>query len=130
MAQHYATWPVAVLCEGIEVSHSGFYAYGQRHAVPRIDRDAVALLARVKAIQAETTQSDGSRRRAKQLRADGCAVGRSTARRGRHPAPAAAALGGAPPSLRSRESIRVSGVSTTSGRCRQALSHESAGGMS
>jgi putative transposase len=81
MAQHHDTWPVAVLCEVLEVSRSGFYAYVQRHAAPRIDRDEVALLARVKAIHAETRQSYGSRRMAKQLQADGFAVGRYKARR-------------------------------------------------
>jgi putative transposase len=86
MAQHQATWPVAVLCEVLAVSRSGFYAYVQRQAVPRIDRDEVALLARVKAIHAETKQSYGSRRMAKQLQADGFAVGRYKARRCMHQA--------------------------------------------
>jgi putative transposase len=81
MAQQQDTWPVAVLCEVLEVSRSGFYAYVQRQAAPRIDRDEVALLARVQAIHAETRQSYGSRRMAKQLQADGFAVGRYKARR-------------------------------------------------
>lgn len=81
MAQQQDTWPVAVLCEVLEVSRSGFYAYVQRPAAPRIDRDEVALLARVQAIHAKTRQRYGSRRMAKQLQADGCAVGRSKARR-------------------------------------------------
>ena len=86
MAQHQDTWPVAVLCEVLAVSRSGFYAYVRRQAAPRIDRDEVALLARVKAIHAETQQSDGSRRMAKQLQADGFAVGRYKARRCMHQA--------------------------------------------
>ena len=81
MAQQQDTWPVAVLWEVLEVSRSGFYAYVQRQAAPRIDRDEVALLARVQAIHAETRQSYGSRRMAKQLQADGFAVGRYKARR-------------------------------------------------
>jgi transposase InsO family protein len=39
------------------------------------------LVARVKAIAAQTGQSDGSRRRAKQLQAEGFQVGRCKARR-------------------------------------------------
>jgi putative transposase len=81
MAEHQATWPVAVLCEVFEVSRSGFYAYVQRHASPTIDRQEVELVARVKAIAAKTGQSYGSRRMAKQLQAEGCAVGRCKARR-------------------------------------------------
>lgn len=86
MAQHHGTWPVAVLCEVFDVSRSGFYAYVQRHAAPTIERDEVALLARVKAIHAETRQSYGSRRMAKPLQADGFTVGRYKARRGMHQA--------------------------------------------
>jgi putative transposase len=81
MAQHPKQWPVAVLCEVLEVSRSGFYAYAQRQAVPQINGDEVALLARVKAIHAETRQSYGSRRMAKQLQDDGLVVGRHKARR-------------------------------------------------
>ena len=33
-----STWPVAVLCEVLEVSRSGFYAYVQRHATARRER--------------------------------------------------------------------------------------------
>jgi len=79
--QHQETWPIAVLCEVLDVSRSGFYAYAHQQAAPRIDRDEVALLARVKAIHAETGQSYGSRRMAKQLQAQGFAVGRAKARR-------------------------------------------------
>jgi transposase InsO family protein len=86
MAQHFGTWPVAVLCEVFDVSRSGFYSYWQRHAVPTIEHDEVALLARVKAIHAETRQSYGSRRMAKQLQADGFTVGRYKARRVMHQA--------------------------------------------
>jgi len=46
-----------------------------------MDRDEVALRARVKAIHAETGHRDGSRRRAKPLPAEGDAVGRDKARR-------------------------------------------------
>jgi putative transposase len=86
MAQHYGTWPVAVLCEVFDVSRRGFYSYWPRHAVPAIERDEVALLARVKAIHAETRQRYGSRRMAKRLQADGFTVGRYKARRVMHQA--------------------------------------------
>jgi transposase InsO family protein len=81
MAQHSGTWPVAVLCEVFDVSRSGCSSYWQRHAVPTIEPDEVALLARVNAIHAETRQRYGSRRMAKQLQADGFTVGRYKARR-------------------------------------------------
>jgi putative transposase len=81
MAEHQDQWPIAVLCEVFEVSRSGFYTYLQRHAAPTIDREEVELVARVKAIAAKTGYSYGSRRIAKQLQAEGCAVGRCKARR-------------------------------------------------
>jgi putative transposase len=77
---------VSVLCEVMQVSRSGFYAYQQRQAYPVIDPDKGALLARVKAIAAETRESYGSRRMAKQLQEEGCAVGRYKARRLMHEA--------------------------------------------
>jgi putative transposase len=81
MAEHQETWPVAVLCEVFEVSRSGFYAYLHRCATPPIDREDVELVARVKAMAAKTGHSSGSRRVAKQLQAEGGAVGRGKARR-------------------------------------------------
>ena len=65
----------------LEVSRSGFYAYLPRHARAEIDAEAVVLLARVKAIAADTRHSYGSRRMAKQLQDEGFAVGRAKARR-------------------------------------------------
>jgi len=79
--QHQDTWPIAGLCEVLDVSRSGFYAYAHQQTIPRLDRDEVALLARVKAIHGATGQSYGSRRMAKQLQAEGFAVGRAKARR-------------------------------------------------
>jgi hypothetical protein len=43
MAQHHVQWPVAVLCEVLEVSRSGFYAYRQRHVSGREERHELAL---------------------------------------------------------------------------------------
>ena len=66
MTQAAKQWPVSVLCAVLEVSRSGFYTYVQRHASVRAQEAEVALLARVKAIAAQTRYSSGSRRMAKQ----------------------------------------------------------------
>ena len=81
IAEAQANWPVSVLCEVMQVSRSGLYAYQHRQAHRTIDRAKVELLARVQAIAWETRQSDGSRRMATQLQDEGCAVGRAQARR-------------------------------------------------
>jgi transposase InsO family protein len=81
IAEHQHTWPVTVLCEVLEVSRSGFYAYLPRHARAEIDAEEVVLLARIKAIAADTRHSYGTRRMAKQLQGEGFAVGRAKVRR-------------------------------------------------
>jgi putative transposase len=81
IAEAQSRWPVSVLCEGMQVSRSGFYAYGHRQANRTLDRVKLERLARGKAIAAETRQSDGSRRMATQLQDEGFSVGRATARR-------------------------------------------------
>lgn len=81
MAQHQARWPVSVMCEVMQVSRSGFYAYVQRQASTDGGAEEAALLTRVQAIAVETRHTYGSRRMAKQLQADGLAVGRYKARR-------------------------------------------------
>jgi putative transposase len=86
MAEHQHTWPVSVLCEVLEVSRSGLYAYRPRHACAEIDAEEVVLCSRVKAIAADTRPSYGSRRMAKQLQDEGFAVGRAKARRLMHQA--------------------------------------------
>jgi putative transposase len=85
LVQHQETWPLAVWCEVLAVSRGGFYADAQRQAAPRMDRDEMALRARVQAMHAETGHRDGSRRLAKPLQAEGDAVGRDNARRLRPP---------------------------------------------
>ena len=65
----------------LEVSRSGFYASLPRHARAEIDAEEVVLLARVKAIAADTRHSYGTRRMATQLQDEGFAVGRAKARR-------------------------------------------------
>ena len=81
MAQHQAQWPVSVMGEVMQVSRSGFYAYVQRQASTDGGAEEAALLTRVQAIAVETRHTYGSRRMAKQLQADGVAVGRYKARR-------------------------------------------------
>ena len=81
MAQHQGRWPVSVLCEVLQVSRSGFYAYVQRQTSSCVEAEEAPLVARVRAIAAETRHSYGSRRMAKQLQDDGFAVGRYKARR-------------------------------------------------
>lgn len=75
------TWPVSLLCEVMQVSRSGFYAYAHRQAHRTVDRGKLELLTRVKAIASGTRQSYGSRRMAKQLQDEGFSVGRAKARR-------------------------------------------------
>jgi putative transposase len=74
-------WPVSLLCEVMQVSRSGFYAYEHRQAHRAINRVELELVGRVKGIAAETRQSYGSRRMAKQLQEEGFSVGRAKARR-------------------------------------------------
>jgi putative transposase len=81
MSEHQQTWPVTVLCAVLHVSRSGFYAYSQRQATARGERDALMLLTRVNAIHQETGHSYGSRRMATPLQDEGCSVGRDKARR-------------------------------------------------
>jgi putative transposase len=81
IAEAQTSWPVSLLCEVVQVSRSGFYAYAHRQAQRAVDRIEWALLARIKAIAADTRYSYGSRRMAKQLQEEGFAVGRTKARR-------------------------------------------------
>jgi hypothetical protein len=54
MAQHQAQWPVSVMCEVMQVSRRGFYAYVQRQASTDGGAEEAALLTRVQAIAVET----------------------------------------------------------------------------
>jgi putative transposase len=81
MAQHQQVWPIAILCEVLGVSRSGFYAYQQRIRRGALDHERLDLVARVKTLAATTRSSDGSRRIAQALQDDGFAVGRFKARR-------------------------------------------------
>jgi putative transposase len=79
-------WPIAVLCEVLDVSRRGLYAYLPRHAKASVDAEEVAFFTRVKAIAAEPRHSYGRRRMAKQLQDKGFHVGRAKARRLTHKA--------------------------------------------
>jgi transposase InsO family protein len=81
MAEPQPAWPVTVLCEGLEVSRRGFYAYLPRRTRAEIDAEAVVLRARIKAIAAATRHRDGTRRMAKPRPGEGFAVGRAQVRR-------------------------------------------------
>jgi putative transposase len=80
MAEHRTNWPVEVMCETLEVSRSGYYAYVKTQSTDATT-EALDLLTRVKAIHAKTGQCYGSRRMAKALQAEGYQVGRYQARR-------------------------------------------------
>jgi len=71
MGEHQGLWPISVLCEVLEVSHSGSYDYMERQKHGGADAEAVTLRSRVQAIHTATKQSYGSRRMAKQLQDEG-----------------------------------------------------------
>jgi putative transposase len=79
--QPQETGPVAVWCEVLDVSRRGFYASARRRAVPQLDQAEGGLLARVRASHTQTRPSEGRRRMAKQLQAEGWPGGRDKARR-------------------------------------------------
>ena len=66
IAEVQTTWPVSLVCEVIQGSRSGFYAYAHRQAHRTVDRVELELWTRVKAIASGPRQSYGSRRMAKQ----------------------------------------------------------------
>jgi putative transposase len=70
-------WPVAVICETLEVSRSGYYDYVRT----RPTTHDLELLTRIKAMHAEMGQCYGSRRMTKALQAEGYQVGRHKVRR-------------------------------------------------
>ncbi len=80
MERQKKAYPVCMLCRVMEVSRSGFYDYMQRGSRGDVSGDAMELIAQVKTIHAETEQSYGSRRMAKQLQDNGYQVGRYRAR--------------------------------------------------
>ena len=73
-------YPVRVLCQVMDVSPSGFYAYVERLERGPENQEEQALILRVKAIHERTGGVYGSRRMARELEADGVEVGRYRAR--------------------------------------------------
>jgi putative transposase len=78
--RHKEAYAVRRLCAVMEVRRDGYYTYVKRTAAKTVDPEEFALLARVKAIHQRSRQSYGSRRMARQLQAEGFAVGRYRAR--------------------------------------------------
>jgi transposase InsO family protein len=71
-----ANFPVSVLCELLDVSTSGYYAWLERPPSTR-DRDDVRLVAKIRAVHSSNGAVYGSRRMTEELRADDEVVGRS-----------------------------------------------------
>ena len=69
-----------MLCEVLEVSRSGFYAYQQRARRGVVNHERLRLVTQVQAIAVSTRYSYGSRRMAKALQDEGFSVGRCKAR--------------------------------------------------
>ena len=78
--RHKEAYAVRRLCAVMEVSRGGYYAHVKRAAAKTLDPEEFALMARVKAIHQRSRQSYGSRRMARELQAEGFAVGRYRAR--------------------------------------------------
>lgn len=72
---------MAVQCQVLQVSRSGFYDYLSRLSHPMIDAEETMLIARIQAIAAKTRSSYGSRRMTKALQEEGFQVGRYKVRR-------------------------------------------------
>jgi putative transposase len=73
-----ANYPVRVLCQVMEVSCSGFYAFVKRLQRPE-DPFERRLIVKVRAIHEANDEAYGSRRMSKALRADGENAGRCQA---------------------------------------------------
>ena len=69
------TWPVHVLCETLEVSASGYYAWRRRPENPRAVANR-ALLADIRRIHEQHRDRYGAPRIHAALRAEGRSVGR------------------------------------------------------
>ena len=68
-----AQWPVAVLCETLDVSRSGYYAWVARPEAPRVAANA-AIVAEIKAAHASGRCAYGSPRVVQVLRRNGRTV--------------------------------------------------------
>jgi putative transposase len=67
-------WPVAVLCETLDVSRSGYYAWVARPEAPKVAADA-AIVEDIKAAHAAGRGAYGSPRVVRVLRRDGRTIG-------------------------------------------------------
>jgi len=69
-----AQWPVAVLCETLDVSRSGYYAWSHRPAAPKVAADA-AIVGEIKAAHKAGRGAYGSPRVVRALRKNGRRIG-------------------------------------------------------
>jgi putative transposase len=72
IADHHAQWPVAWMCEALEVSQSGYYAWIGRSPSPAAQRRK-ELVAAIQGIHAEVKRRYGSPRMTVELKARGYA---------------------------------------------------------
>ena len=75
VAKHRGTWPVDVLCEGLGLSRSGFYAWRQRPQSVRARTD-VAILQTIRASFVLSDSTYGARRMIDEVRDAGHVCGR------------------------------------------------------
>ncbi len=75
MSAHQALYPVALTCQVLRLSRSGYYAWRARPASARAREDA-ELLGKIRRIHAESRGTYGAPRVHAQLAADGVRVGR------------------------------------------------------
>ena len=75
VAKHRGTWPVDVLCEGLGISRSGFYAWRQRPLSKRARTDA-AILQTIRASFVLSDSTYGARRMIDEVRDAGHVCGR------------------------------------------------------
>jgi transposase InsO family protein len=77
IAEHHQQWPVSWMCEALEVSESGYYAWAARTTRPTHTRHQ-KLLAAIAVIHAEVKHRYGSPRMTAELNARGLACSRNT----------------------------------------------------
>jgi putative transposase len=77
---HRDTWPVRVMCDALEVSHSGYYAWRGRRESPRAAENR-ALLAAIRRVHARHRGRYGAPRIHAALRAEGRLVSRGRVER-------------------------------------------------
>ncbi len=75
--EHRRTWPVGVMCRVLKVSRSGFYAWGDRPASPRAQRNE-RLVEKIRQVHEANRRLYGSPRVHRALLVEGQAVSRNT----------------------------------------------------